>query len=158
MGKCKKVNGNFLLALFAGIFLSIISLAKLIEGLLESHPILIWSFFFGLIIASIYFVGKQITKWDLATVLSLIFGVAIAYFITTIPSSANNDSPIFLKELALKTYCPNLISMKREFLLKKGFKANIELSYKTMLINQLQITNNHNQCNYQGSNSWVYCI
>lgn len=92
----KALNGNFLIALLLGIIISFITFMRIAKYLIEYHPILIWSFFFGLIIASIYFVGKQITKWDLATVLSLIFGVAIAYFITTIPSSANNDSPLFL--------------------------------------------------------------
>ena len=58
------VNGSFLLALFAGIAVSLLSLVKFIKFALAEHPILLWSFFFGLIIASVYFVGKQVTKWD----------------------------------------------------------------------------------------------
>ena len=48
-----KVNGNFLLALFVGIFISVLSLAKFLSWLLENEPILLWSFFFGLVVAAI---------------------------------------------------------------------------------------------------------
>ena len=65
--------------------------------LLENQPILIWSFFFGLIIASIYFVGKQITKWNLSTIIALIIGAVIAFYIsTTCHLMATNDSSLFL--------------------------------------------------------------
>ena len=50
----KKINGTFLLVLFAGILTSIFSLAKLIHWLLENEPIRLWAFFFGLVIASIW--------------------------------------------------------------------------------------------------------
>lgn len=92
----KKINGNFLLALLTGIILSFVSFLKLAKYLIEYHPILIWSFFFGLIIASIYFVAKQITKWSISAILAMIIGAFIAYFITTLPSLANNDNPLFL--------------------------------------------------------------
>ncbi len=90
------LNGNFLIALLLGIIVSFVSFMRLAKYLIEYHPILIWSFFFGLIIASIYFVGKQITKWSAATVICLIVGALIAYYITLLPSSANNESPLFL--------------------------------------------------------------
>jgi putative membrane protein len=53
------INGNFLLALVSGIFISVLSLAKLLQYLLEHQPVLIWSFFFGLIVASSVFVAKR---------------------------------------------------------------------------------------------------
>jgi len=92
----RKLNGNFLLALLTGIIISFVSFMRLAKYLIENHPILIWSFFFGLIIASIYFVGKQITKWNIATILALIIGTLIAYYITTLPSLNDNENPIFL--------------------------------------------------------------
>ncbi|MDC6362802.1 MULTISPECIES: DUF368 domain-containing protein [Flavobacteriaceae] len=91
-----KVNGNFLVALFLGIFISVLSLAKFLSWLLENEPILLWSFFFGLVLASIFFVGKEITKWTLGTALILIFGAALAYFITELPASENIDSLPYL--------------------------------------------------------------
>ncbi|QLE02272.1 DUF368 domain-containing protein [Galbibacter sp. BG1] len=81
----EQINGNFLIALFLGIAISVLSLAKLLEWLLEHHPILLWSFFFGLVVASVIFVGKQITKWNIGTVAAFIIGAIVAYFITTLP-------------------------------------------------------------------------
>ncbi|QRM89692.1 DUF368 domain-containing protein [Lacinutrix sp. WUR7] len=92
----EKVNGNFLLALLTGMVISFASFMKLAKYLIEQHPILIWSFFFGLIIASILFIGKQITKWNLATILAVIVGAILAYYITSLPSMASNDNPFFL--------------------------------------------------------------
>jgi len=92
----KKLNGSFLLALFTGIFISLFSLATLVSWLLENQPILLWSFFFGLVSASIFYVGKEIKNWNVATVFILFFGAAIAYFITTLPPSENSASLPYL--------------------------------------------------------------
>ena len=92
----EQLNGNFLLALFIGIGISVLSLAKLVSWLLENEPILIWSFFFGLVIASILVVGKQVKKWNLVTLFAMIAGAVLAYFITTLPPSDNVDSLPFL--------------------------------------------------------------
>jgi len=92
----KQLNGNFIFSLLVGILVSFISFMRLSKYLIENHPILIWSFFFGLIIASIYFVGKQITKWTIASIVGIIVGAVIAYYITTIPASEVNDSSYFL--------------------------------------------------------------
>jgi putative membrane protein len=78
----KAYNLKFLLVLFAGVFTSIISLAKLIGWLLENHPIVVWSFFFGLIVASILYVGKQIKPWNTKIILALILACLGSYFIT----------------------------------------------------------------------------
>ncbi len=80
----KQVNGNFLLSLLLGIGVSVLSLAKLIRHLLETQPVLIWAFFFGLVLASIIFVGKKITRWYPGTIILLIAGSVLAYFITTL--------------------------------------------------------------------------
>ncbi|GAL80037.1 integral membrane protein [Algibacter lectus] len=92
----QQLNGNFLIALLAGIMVSFVSVMRLAKYLLENHPVLIWSFFFGLIVASIFFVGKQIQKWNLAVIISLIVGAFIAFYITTLPASSNNENPWFL--------------------------------------------------------------
>ena len=93
----KKLNGNFLLALFAGIFISVVSLAKAIKYLLENEPILLWSFFFGLVLASIIYIAKQIKKWNFIASLVLIIGVFTAYYITTLnPLVGENSSLLFM--------------------------------------------------------------
>ena len=60
----KKINGNFLIAVFLGILISIFSLAQLLEFLLGRYPILVWSFFFGLILASAIYIAKKISSWN----------------------------------------------------------------------------------------------
>ncbi|MDR0431499.1 MAG: DUF368 domain-containing protein [Tannerellaceae bacterium] len=76
------VNGNFLFALVCGIAISIFSLAKLITYLLDNQPVLVWSFFFGLVLASTIIVSKDIKRWDWKTILCFIIGAVIAFFIT----------------------------------------------------------------------------
>lgn len=94
----KELNGNFLISLAIGIGVSIITLAKLIRHLLETQPILIWSFFFGLVLASIIYVARQITRWNLGVIILMIAGAVVAYFITTLnPQSTNASYPyVFL--------------------------------------------------------------
>jgi len=91
-----KLNGNFLLALLVGMFISILSFSKLISWLLENHPIPVWSFFFGIVFASVIFVAKAIKKWNFLSVFLFLLGTVIAYYITTLPPSANTDSLPFL--------------------------------------------------------------
>ncbi len=92
----QRLNGNFLVALFLGIAISVVSLAKFISWLLVNEPILLWSFFFGLVVASIFFVGKAIEKWNLATLLVLLIGAIMAYYITILPPTENSESLPFL--------------------------------------------------------------
>lgn len=91
-----QLNGNFLVALFAGIFISLFSLATLVSWLLENHAILLWSFFFGLVAASIFFVGKEIKKWNIATIFFFVLGAGVAFWITQLPANENIDSLPYL--------------------------------------------------------------
>ncbi|MCL3781071.1 DUF368 domain-containing protein [Prolixibacteraceae bacterium JC049] len=95
-GFWQAVNGNFLLSLVAGIGLSILSLAKLLKYILENNPVLLWSFFFGLVVASAITVAGNIPKWDWKKVLALIFGTAIAYLITSMTPAETTDASWFL--------------------------------------------------------------
>ncbi|WP_276497704.1 DUF368 domain-containing protein [Pontibacter litorisediminis] len=81
-GFWRHINGNFLVVLISGILFSIASLSRLILYLLENHPELLWSFFFGLIVASAVVVSKKITRWTPGVVLAGLVGAAIAYYIT----------------------------------------------------------------------------
>uniref|UniRef100_UPI00404AE309 DUF368 domain-containing protein n=1 Tax=Flavobacterium sp. TaxID=239 RepID=UPI00404AE309 len=76
------LNGNFLVSLLTGIAISVLSFSKLITHLLDTQPILVWSFFFGLVLASILLIWKEITKWKPATIIALIIGIIISYCIT----------------------------------------------------------------------------
>ncbi|MCM4159344.1 DUF368 domain-containing protein [Antarcticibacterium flavum] len=81
----KELNGPFILALLTGILISIFTVMRIANYLLEEHPIHIWSFFFGLIVASVWFVAKQVPKWNLKIVLALIAGAAVAFYIVSLP-------------------------------------------------------------------------
>ncbi len=91
------LNGNFLASLFMGMIISLVSLAKGISWLLENQPILLWAFFFGLVLASIIYIAKQVTKWNVIA-FSLLIGTAfLAYYITTLnPLVSENASPLFM--------------------------------------------------------------
>ena len=93
----KQLNGNFLVALLSGIFISIVSLSKIIKWLLENEPILLWSFFFGLVLDSVFYIGKQIEKWNLKIGVLGMIGVVFGYMITILPATNTSDiSYIFL--------------------------------------------------------------
>ncbi|WP_299156258.1 DUF368 domain-containing protein [uncultured Christiangramia sp.] len=92
----EELNGNFIVALFAGILVSIFSVMRVANYLLENHPVLIWSFFFGLVVASIWFVGKQIPKWTWKIVLALVIGAAVAFYIVSLPPLSASNSYLFL--------------------------------------------------------------
>lgn len=76
------INGNFLVTLFAGIAVSIVTLARLIGYLLEHYPIQLWSFFFGLIIIAAYLVAKEINQWSIRVLIAGAAGIAVAYYVT----------------------------------------------------------------------------
>lgn len=90
------INGNFLVALVLGIALSILTFSKIITHLLDSHPILVWSFFFGLVLASILFIWKEITTWSWKSIVSLIIGILISYYITIAKPTESPDSYWYL--------------------------------------------------------------
>ncbi len=79
------IYGNFLLAVFGGILISVFSLAKLITFLLENYPLPVWAFFFGLILASAAFIIKQTDKPNISRIIIFLVGVIIAFYLTSLP-------------------------------------------------------------------------
>lgn len=91
----REINGGFLLALFSGIVISLFSLSNLIQWTLLHHPQLLWAFFFGLVAASALMVGKTV-RWQIYSIIALILGTAVAYYLTVIPAMGDNESKVFL--------------------------------------------------------------
>ncbi|SEA03620.1 putative membrane protein [Alistipes timonensis JC136] len=88
----RHINGRFLLPVLLGIAVAIFSLARLMTYLLVNHPIAIWSFFFGLIVASALLVARQIGRWDWRTLLAFVVGAVAAWWITVAtPAETPND-------------------------------------------------------------------
>ncbi len=92
----KHYNLSFLSALFLGILISILSLAKLIKWLLHHEPLLLWAFFFGLVLASIVYIGKQINSWKPKTILGILLAAIVSYYITIAEPLASPDSNWYL--------------------------------------------------------------
>lgn len=103
------VDFYFLLAVFVGMIISVISLARLFEFLFRSYPVYIWSFFFGLILASIYFVGRTIGKWSISVIITFIVGAAIAVWISFMNPSAPNDSFFYLFICGIVAICSMIL-------------------------------------------------
>lgn len=80
----------FLISIFVGIGVAIISLARLFDFLFRNYPVYIWSYFFGLVLASIYFVGKTVSRWRFSVVVFLILGTIIAVLVTLIRPATQN--------------------------------------------------------------------
>ena len=90
------INGNFLISVFAGILISVFTLANLLETLLQDEPILVESFFFGLIIASAVYVAKKITNWNWQKIVAILAGIIVAYLITSLTPAQTPEAYWFV--------------------------------------------------------------
>jgi putative membrane protein len=90
------VNGGFLLALFSGIIISILTLSRVVLYLLDNHPILLWSFFFGLILAAVWSLIRHIEKWTMGVLATFLIGAVSAFLITTITPTTIETSPLII--------------------------------------------------------------
>jgi len=75
-------NATFLLVVMLGILSSIFTLARLISYLMHEHPIQLWAFFFGLVLVSVYLVGREVVVWRSNRAISFALGLAFALWIT----------------------------------------------------------------------------
>jgi putative membrane protein len=99
----------FLLSVFAGAAVSILSLARLFRYLFDHYPVFIWSYFFGLILASVFFVGKTIGRRTPAVVLVFILGTAIAAAVSLLSPAAQNDSFWYLVVCGVVSICSMIL-------------------------------------------------
>ncbi|MBN2729086.1 MAG: DUF368 domain-containing protein [Bacteroidales bacterium] len=92
----KHIDLAFLITVFLGVGISIISLAYLLKYLFAYYPIFVWAFFFGLILASVYYVGKSVKKKNFASIFSFVVGAAIAASIAFVKPATENDAIWYL--------------------------------------------------------------
>ncbi|MEM1359365.1 MAG: DUF368 domain-containing protein [Bacteroidota bacterium] len=92
----KAADGAFLLQLGLGMVVGLGVAVFSITELLDMYPPVVWAFFFGLIISSAIYVGKQIERWNVVTVGLLLIGAVVAYFLTTINPMMGSDNPLFV--------------------------------------------------------------
>ncbi|MCG8698222.1 MAG: DUF368 domain-containing protein [Bacteroidales bacterium] len=112
-GKIKEfithTNLIFLIAVFAGAILSVFSLALLLQFLMVDHKIFVYAFFFGLILASVYYVGKTVTQWNASVIVSFIIGTAIAVTISFLNPASENDSFYYLILCGVVAICSMIL-------------------------------------------------
>ena len=92
----KKIKGPFLLAVFGGIISSVLLLSRLLEWLMVNQPIGLWSFFFGLLIASIVYLIKTDLKFDLTSILYLVLGAILSFMVTQLQGGQEEISLWYL--------------------------------------------------------------
>lgn len=99
----------FLLAIAIGILIAIVSLARLFDFLFREYPVYIWAFFFGLVLASVYFVGRRISKVTLAVVVTFIIGTTIAILISFLSKGQENDNFFYLMICGVAAICSMIL-------------------------------------------------
>ena len=92
----RHVNGTFLLVLLSGIGFSVLALSRVLLYLLANQPEMLWSFFFGLIVASAWVVGRKIGRWSAGVVFFGLLGTAVAYFVTVATPAQTPETYWFL--------------------------------------------------------------
>jgi putative membrane protein len=91
-----RIDFSFLAALGTGVAVGILTLAQLLKILFKVYPIGVWAFFFGLIVASIFFVGRRIKRWSPMVVVCLVLGIAIAVGISLLSPASQDERPWYL--------------------------------------------------------------
>ena len=92
----QKINGPFLLPLFLGIATSILFLSSIIGFFLENHALALWSFFFGLILASSILICKDLKQWSPSTIAGLIIGGLISFLISFLSPAEQTEALPYL--------------------------------------------------------------
>jgi putative membrane protein len=112
-GRFKEFAGHtdffFVVYLFAGIFAAIISLARLLEYLFLNHPVYVWSFFFGLVMASVWFVARTVKKWHIAAITFFLVGAGIAIAISVLTPAGEDRSFFYLFLCGVVAICSMIL-------------------------------------------------
>lgn len=92
----ESINGDFLITIFSGIIISILAFSYLIDWLIKNQPIQLWSFFFGVLVTSIFFLKKLVFNWNFYSTIFLIIGILISYQLTSLPLKADDTTLLYL--------------------------------------------------------------
>lgn len=86
---------RFLVPLVFGLFTAVLGLANLLSWLLRNHPVFVWAFFFGLVLASVFIVLKRVARWDLADIAGFALSTVAAFLIVgSVPVQTPNNLPM----------------------------------------------------------------
>ncbi|MBN3564157.1 DUF368 domain-containing protein [Amphritea spongicola] len=98
------INGSFLLVLVLGIVTSIATVASSVLFLLDTYPVMLWAFFFGLILASCWLVMTQIDHWNVTLTITFVVGAMLAYLVTSI-------TPTEIEPTALAVFLSGMVAI-----------------------------------------------
>ncbi|MBN1338742.1 MAG: DUF368 domain-containing protein [Bacteroidales bacterium] len=105
----KHTDLYFLAAVFSGVILAIVTIAKLFDFLFTHYPVYIWSFFFGLVAASVFFVGKTVSKWKTVVVGAFILGTGAAAVVSILNPATENSSFSYLLLCGVVAVCSMIL-------------------------------------------------
>jgi len=108
-GFAEKTDLYFLLSLLLGIVLAIVSLARIFGFLFKNYPVYIWAYFFGLVLASIYFVGKTIGKWNWTVIVFFLLGTAFALYVSFLHPASENPNFWYLVLCGVVAICSMIL-------------------------------------------------
>lgn len=92
----QKINGNFLAVLLTGMFTGLVVGVFGVTHLMENYPKFLWAFFFGLIISSTFYIGRQVTRWGVGEIVAILAGTGIAYYYTIASPTQGNEALWFV--------------------------------------------------------------
>ncbi len=99
----------FLVSVFSGVVVAIVLLARIFGFLFDHYPVYIWAYFFGLVLASVYFVGKRVDRWTAVVIVFFIIGTAIAVVITFFNPAAENSNFFYLFLCGVVAVCSMIL-------------------------------------------------
>ncbi|MCW7553227.1 DUF368 domain-containing protein [Endozoicomonas gorgoniicola] len=135
IGACwKKVDGTFLVCVFSGILISVLSFAHLISYLLAEYPVLIWSFFFGLILVSGFHMIRQVRHYSVTGGILFVLAAVSAYMIGTLTPASLTPTPLILFFAGSIAICAMILpGISGSFLLLlMGLYATVLQALKTL--------------------------
>ena len=90
------INGEFMFLIMGGSIFSYFSVSLVLDYFLRNYELYVWSWFFGMIIGSIYYIGKDYGKWNRVNFMFLIFGVSLGLAISFLTPAKENDNLWFV--------------------------------------------------------------
>ena len=105
----KVIPFKFLVPLALGLFTAVLSLANLMSYLLKEYPIFVWSFFFGLVLASTWIVLKRVVKWDISDKLAFVISTIAAYILVGAIPVETPNTPFFIFVSGMIAICAMIL-------------------------------------------------
>ena len=90
-----KINGNFLLSLISGVLLSLVSFVKIFSILIQKYPLFIWSFFLGLILATLFVINRNVKKWNIVNFILIFIFAFLTILLSIINPSISENINLF---------------------------------------------------------------